>query len=424
MASFDDFNFNETEWLVPAYQAEERDRPAVTTRPITNMSDVIDGGSYVSSSASIPTQVSSDDTLARTGQSRRRSDQTRLHRLGGVGKTRTSRPRWPISPNTLTGQHALATFAAYGQKETPAPPSYGSHASEGMYGSQLEIPVASQGPDSRQLEQPFESFQSFGTTDNAYNWNEGTLAPADNTFGGLQGSIVAAQSAIAPTSCYTRPGSFETPVHPGSGRVMVKLWRNLQAEHSWFFQIGTDEFEIKFHHTPSTIQTAGIPAIKKNWQRLADYESPISREVIGSIGDSHPFNRQIPLFGRLLEETTISSLLGPAAVRTINTDVSSLIGKLELAQFMSHDKYLSASWKEKHRQATCDVVAKLHDWTLSLIVAFQLVPSQDALTNRKMVSYKRLTPGEISRIFENLRQPEATVVYLPGGQPQQNVIRS
>jgi hypothetical protein len=61
------------------------------------------------------------------------------------------------------------------------------------------------------------------------------------------------------------------------------------------------------------------------------------------------------------------------------------------------------------------VVARLHDWTLSLRVALKLVLSQDALTDRKMVSYERLAAGEISRSFGKLLQPEATLVYLPIG---------
>lgn len=189
---------------------------------------------------------------------------------------------------------------------------------------------------------------------------------------------------------------------------MVKLWRNLQAEHSWFFQVEMDEFEIKFHHTPSTGQPLEMTTFKEKWEQLRDYNLQTLGDVVGN---GHAFIRQIAVFNRLLEQPEIGSLLGPNAFRTIGREVMFLNKKLEQARCMPNNERLSA-WTEKNEQATRDVVATLHDWVLSLRVALQLVPSQDALTDRKMVSYKRLTPGVISRIFENLRQPEATVVYL------------
>jgi hypothetical protein len=408
MASSDNFILDETErFNAAANEVEQRDGSAATTR--SAMSDITDGESHATPSASIPTQATTDGASAATGQKRRRSDQSRFEHGGGIRKIRTSRSRRPVSPNTLIDPRRLATFSAYGQPSIPAPPGYGSHVSRGMSGSQLEISVAPQGLDPRQLEQPSESLGSFGPTDNVYNWNEDTLASANNTFGGLQGSFVAAQSTTPPSSFYTGPGPFDIPVHPGSGRVMVELWRNLQAKHSWFFQVETDELQIKFHHTPSTGQHPGMTAFKEKWKQLRDYNLLTLGNVVG---DRHAFIRQIAVFNRLLEQPEIDSLLGPNAFRTIATEVMFLNKKLEQARCMTNAEHFSA-WKEKHGQATRDVVAKLHDWVLSLRIALPLVHSQDALTGRKMVSYERLTSGEISRLFENLRQPEATVMYLP-----------
>lgn len=349
--------------------------------------------------------TAANHAMASTGQYRRRSD-----RRGGVKKFLVPRPRPPRSLDMLE------SLSAHAQ---PAPPDYGSLAPGNTYGSQLnEASVATQelGPflpgsyNLSQLDQSFESRQMFGGTgDNRANeWNTVTSASANVPFDDIPGSFGRAPSATPPPSFCTGPGSSETPVQSGSGHVMVKLWRNLQAEHSWFFQVEMDEFEIKFHHTPSTGQPLEMTTFKEKWEQLRDYNLQTLGDVVGN---GHAFIRQIAVFNRLLEQPEIGSLLGPNAFRTIGREVMFLNKKLEQARCMPNNERLSA-WTEKNEQATRDVVATLHDWVLSLRVALQLVPSQDALTDRKMVSYKRLTPGVISRIFENLRQPEATVVYL------------
>jgi hypothetical protein len=413
MASSGSFNHDDSQWLFPATRAAEDTGSAATTRLVTTMNDRTDERFYVSSGGSISMQTAASQATASTEQRRRHSN--RRSSRGGVEKIRGSKSRPSRSPGMLE------SVSAYGQASTPAPPGYRSHDSVDMYGSQSEVSVDTQelgpflpGPyNLSQLNQPLEPFQMFGATgDNRANeWNTVTPASANVPFGDMQESMRAARSATPPSTFYTGPGSFETPDVPGRVHVMVRSWQNLQAEHSWYFQIEMDEFEIKFHHTPSTVKTAGMSSFNENWKNLEEYYLPILRIVIG---DDHAFISQIPVFNRLLQTSTIDFLLGPTGFRIMNAETSSLTRKLVSGRSMSNNGQLPA-WKEANGQATRNVVARLHDWTLSLRVALKLVLSQDALTDRKMVSYERLAAGEISRSFGKLLQPEATLVYLPIG---------
>jgi hypothetical protein len=408
MASSGNFNHNDDIWLFPATQAAQDADSAATTPSVTTMNGSTRERSHRSSGASKSMHTTANHAMASTGHNRLHSK-----RRGGVEKSRVPRRRPPRSLDKLE------TPSAHAQ---PVPPGYGSLAPGNTYESQLnEDPVDTQelGPflagsyNLSQLDQSFGSFRMFGGTgDNPANeWNTVTPASADVPSHDMQGSMRAAQSATSSLSFYTGPVSFETPDVPGRVHVMVRSWQNLQAEHSWYFQIGMDEFEIKFHHTPSTVKTAEMGSFKENWKHLEEYYLPILRIVIG---DDHAFISQIPVFNRLLQTATIDFLLGTTGFRTMNTETSSLTRKLVSARSMSNNGQLPA-WKEANGQATRDVVARLHDWTSSLRVALKLVLSQDALTDRKLVSYKRLAAGEISRSFGNLLQPEATLVYLPIG---------
>ena len=338
MASSSNFNYDDDQWLVPGTQAAQDTGPAATTRSVATMNEGRHERSHRSSGASNSMHTTANHAMASTGlgQNRRHSN-----RRGGVEKFRVPRPRPPRSLDMLETLSALAQ---------PAFPDYGSLAPGNTYGSQLnEVSVAKQelGPfldgsyNLSQLDQSFGSFRMFGGTgDNRAN-ESNTVSPASANvpFDDLQESMRAAQSATSSSSFYTGPVSFETPDIPGRVHVMVRSWQNLQAEHSWYFQIETDEFEIKFHHTPSTVKTAGMSSFKENWKHLEEYYLPILRIVIG---DDHAFISQIPVFNRLLQTSTIDFMLGPTGFRSMNTETSSLTRKLVSARSMSNNGQLPA----------------------------------------------------------------------------------